>query len=354
MDKFKIDSHKLLYHVPRVNDWLDGKNIYPIYVEVSPIGACNHRCTYCGLDYMGYQPRSLETENLKKLLTEMGALGVKSIMYAGEGEPFLHKDMGALINHTKASGIDVAVTSNGVLFNKDLIRECLKSITWIKVSINALTPSVYAAVHKTKETDVEMVLDNISYAIEYRKEQNIDATVGMQMILLPENIDDAVPLAKKAREIGADYLVIKPYSQHLKSNTTQYKDFKYSDYMHLEEQLAAENRDDFNVVFRGHTMEKLEEKDRYKCCNALPFWSYIDAGGGLWACSAYLGDERFSLGNVMEDGFEKVWTSDRRTEVMKYVAEGLDTSECRVNCRMDEINRYLWELKNPPGHVNFI
>ncbi len=56
-DKYKIDSHKLIYHIPRVNDWLDGKTIYPLYMEISPSGACNHRCTFCGLDFMEYQSR---------------------------------------------------------------------------------------------------------------------------------------------------------------------------------------------------------------------------------------------------------------------------------------------------------
>ena len=127
MDEFRIDSHKLMYHVDRVNDWLSGGNIYPIYMEVSPIGACNHRCTYCGLDYMEYQPRYLDPAILKARLTEMGSLGLKSIMYAGEGEPFLHKDITNIINHTKASGIDVAITSNGVLFTKKIIEAALAS-----------------------------------------------------------------------------------------------------------------------------------------------------------------------------------------------------------------------------------
>ena len=93
MDKFRIDSHKLIYHIPRVNDWLSGKNIYPIYMEISPAGSCNHRCTYCALDFMEYQKRFLDTEVLKKRLIEMGRLGLKSVMFAGEGEPFLHKDI---------------------------------------------------------------------------------------------------------------------------------------------------------------------------------------------------------------------------------------------------------------------
>ena len=70
MDKYRIDSHKLLYHVSRVNDWLEGKNVYPIYAEISPAGTCNHRCTYCALDFMEYQPRFLDKEMLKERLSE--------------------------------------------------------------------------------------------------------------------------------------------------------------------------------------------------------------------------------------------------------------------------------------------
>lgn len=355
MDKYRIDSHKLIYHVERTNKWLNGEDIYPIYVEISPIGACNHRCTYCALDYMGYQPRYLETGRAKELLSEMGKLGIKSVMYAGEGEPFLHKNMGEIINHTKEAGIDVAVTSNGTLFKKEIIDMALASITWIKVSINAATGETYEKVHRTDPADFDRVIENISYAVKVRKEKNLKSAIGMQMVLLPENFNEAVLLAKKAKDIGADYLVIKPYSQHKKSITKEYQGLTYNDYYSLEEELEKENTKEFQTIFRIRTMKKLDfEARNYKRCMALPFWSYIDAGGGLWACSAYLGDERFSLGNVMEEGFEKIWKGKKRKELMEYVDKELDTQECRINCRMDEVNRYLWELKDPPEHVNFI
>jgi radical SAM protein with 4Fe4S-binding SPASM domain len=355
MDEFRIDSHKLTYHVKRVNDWLDGKDVYPIYVEVSPAGACNHRCTYCALDYMEYLPRFLDPALLKERLSEMAALGIKSVMFAGEGEPLLHKAIASIIRHTRGSGIDAAVTSNGVLFGEELAEKTLPSITWIKISINAATPGTYALIHRTDESDFDRVIKNIAGAVRIRDGSALKTTIGMQMILLPENVDEAVLLAEKARDIGADYLVIKSYSQHSLSITDRYEDIKYSEYLGLKDKLEKISDKRFNVVFRVHAMKKLAEETRgYERCLALPFWSYIDAGGGVWGCSAYLGDERFLFGNINENTFEEIWKGEKRSKAMEFVGTELDTSECRRNCRMDEVNRYLRDIKNPPAHVNFI
>lgn len=355
MDKYRIDSHKLMYHVSRINDWLEGKIIYPIYAEISPSGACNHRCTYCALDFMEYQARFLDKEILRDRLSEMALLGLKSIMYAGEGEPLLHKDIKCIISHTKKVGIDVAITTNGVLLKKDLIESVLGSITWVKVSINGATKETYAKTHRTNPDNFDMVIRNMSYAAKIRHDKGYKCTLGMQIILLPENCHEAVLLAQLARDIGMDYLVIKPYSQHPLSMTTKYKDIKYSDYLHLADKLNNFNSSKFSVIFRINTMKKWDEGQRnYKHCLALPFWSYIDAGGTVWGCSAYLNDERFSYGNIYETTFEKIWTGEKRGKFVRWAMEELDTNKCRLNCRMDEINRYLWELRHPPEHVNFI
>lgn len=355
MDKFKIDSHKLIYHIGRVNDWLKGVNIYPIYIEIALAGGCNHRCTYCALDFMGYKRRFPEVKIFKKRLFEMASLGVKSIMYAGEGEPLLHKDAGAIINYTRDTGMDIGLTTNAVLLNKKMADSILKSLSWIKVSINGATKETYKKIHRANPDDFDRVMKNIAYVVKLKRQKRYKCVLGMQLLLLPENSGEVLDLAERARDLGIDYLVIKPYSHHPFSKNNKYQHIKYKKYLYLKDKLEPFNNKVFSVVFRINTMKKWDEGRRsYEHCYGLPFWTYVDAGGNLWGCSAYLEDKRFLYGNIYKNTFKEIWESSKRKSLLGIIEKGLDLKNCRVNCRMDEINRYLWELKNPPEHVNFI
>ena len=354
-DRFKIDSHKLMFHPSRIASWLKGENIYPIYLELGPSGACNHRCSFCGVDFIGYKAHFMDYDKLSVRIKEMGELGVKSIMYAGEGEPFLHKRMSDIVLQTKAAGIDVALTTNGVLMTPDNSEKILSATSWIKVSLNAGTAETYANVHCTDKKDFDRVLENLEAAVKIRKKQSSTCTLGAQILLLPENEDEVVGLAEICRNIGLDYLVVKPFSQHPQSESKRYKNISYEGYESLADRLNKICTDKFSVIFRLNAMKAWDAKEHhYNKCYGLPFWGHVDALGNMWGCSVYLQNERFLYGNIFEQTFEEVWNGEKRMESLQWCSEHLDPHNCRVNCRMDKINAYLWELKNPGPHVNFI
>lgn len=285
----------------------------------------------------------------------MASLGVKSIMYAGEGEPLLHPHIADIVGYTKNAGIDTALTTNGVLLGKKFVDTALKDLCWIKISVNGATNSTYRLIHQAGPQDLKKVLENISYAVKVKKRLRLSCTLGMQLLLLPENAHEVLLLARLAKNLGVDYFVVKPYSQHPLSKTIRYKDIKYRRYLELRNTLERYTNKSFNALFRVHAMKKWDTPARsYRHCLALAFWAYIDAEANVWACSMYLTKKNFKLGNLSRQSYGEICKSVKRRNLLRWAACTLDTTRCRVNCRMDEVNRYLWDLTHPPEHVNFI
>lgn len=351
-ENFRIDSHKLIYHPERVADWLKGENIYPIEIEISPSGTCNHRCIFCAYDYIGYEPRFLNKDILFRDIEHMSRRGLKSVICSGEGEPLLNKDMPEIANRIKSFGVDVAMSTNGVLLTRERIQECLKAFTWVRYSIASMEQSSYDKIQRGKDGDLEKVKINLSEAVRYKRDNQLETTLGVQCLLLPDNQKYVLDMARELRDIGVDYFTIKPYSQNLHSENSF--DVDYEEMLDLEKELQAYVTDAFSIYFRANAMKKMHHEKCYKQCYGLPFMTHIDASGNVWPCVAHIGVEGFCYGNINEQTFEEIWEGKQRQEVNSKL-NAMDINKvCREACRLDEINKYLDELKHPGAHVNFI
>lgn len=351
-DNIKIDSHKLIYHPEVVTRWQRGENIYPLELEIGLTNACNHRCVFCAVDYTGYKPTLIDKQMLIDNLKELAPKGVKSIIYAGEGEPLIHKSAPEIINRTKEFGIDAAMSTNGVLLTPEVSKECLKSLTWIRFSTGGITNETYDRVQRGKPGDLQIVLNNMQEAVKVKKDQGATTTLGVQLLLLPDNKNEIVQMGKELKKIGVDYFTIKPFSQHPQSQ--QILQVDYSEMLELEREVKELETKDYKVFFRAHSMQKLQCKRGYKQCLALPFMVYVDAKGNLWPCIVFMGKEELKYGNLNEESFISIWEGEHRKKIMDYFMNMDLEANCRELCRLDEMNKYLDELKHPGEHVNFI
>ncbi len=346
-----VDTHKLMFHPKRVADWHEKGDCYPVYIEIGLANSCNHKCIFCALDFLKNKGTFINTELMISTLKELGEVGVKSIMFAGEGEPLLHKDIGLFVKTAKQAGIDVSITTNGVLFSKQLAEQILPYLSWVRFSVDAGTSETYSKIHRGQEHDFEKIIENIKNAVELKKKLSLRTVIGVQFLLIPNNVNEAVELAKICKEIRTDNIQIKPYSQH-PSSINKFV-INYKDYAHIEQELENLNSNNFKVLFRKQTMQRVDEQISYPECYGLPFFALIDAKGNIIPCNLFYENQEFTYGNLNQASFSQIWKSEKRKQILeKLRKQGVE--HCRHACRLDVINRYLHRLKNPLEHDNFV
>jgi GTP 3',8-cyclase len=352
-EDLKLDSHKLLYHVGRLQRWLKDGDVFPLYLEVGIFGGCNHRCIFCAFDFLKYEPSFLEKEVLQKFFRQAAKAGTKAVLFSGEGEPLLHKDFASVLVFTKAQGIDTALVTNGVFLDKKISSRILKHLSWLKISLDAGSAKTYSLIHGTGSRDFKTVLSNLKEAVKIRNNYRSSCIIGVQSLLLPQNIEEMGALAGAVKKAGADYLVVKPFSPHGASKNKIRFDLKSFRLEALEKELAGYSGPAFKAVLRRQAIAKLKAQKPYRQCLGLPFAAHLCATGEIYPCNAFVGKEKYSFGNIRRESFKEIWSGARRKRVMSAVGR-LNPERCRKSCRLDEINRYLWDLRHPGRHVNFI
>jgi radical SAM protein with 4Fe4S-binding SPASM domain len=350
--RLNLDGNKMLHHLDSVESWINGENIYPIYIAFSPSSLCNHKCTFCVYHYKEFEPIYFPLKSYKSLVDEWANNNVKSIFFAGDGEPLLNKDCAEMIEYTRNSGIDIAMNSNGRLISKKNVKSIVENLDWIRISLNAGSSESYKKIHCTSDKDFEIVLNNLKMMVEEKKALSSSITIGVQCVLLNDNKDEIKSLAICLKEIGVDYLSIKPFIKH---PGTKFDDVIENKTEVLKELEKLSSLSDENFQFNIRVNNFVTDfKRQYNQCLSGQFMIEIDAKGDVYSCGPYIGDKRHCYGNIIEQSFDDMWNSERKKKVMSYIQEKLDVKKCMSSCRPDSVNTFLWNLKNPPKHVNFI
>ena len=350
---FLMNSHKLFWHLDRVNEWQSGANIAPLYIDMGITQRCNIACEYCYYAVPENQKKdTIPTESLIRFLQEAAEVGVRAIGFLGDGEPMIHPGVYDAVIAGANAGLDMAISTNGVVMKEEMLPDFLRALTWIRFNISAATPESYARVMGTAPKIFDRVVSNIAKTIETIKANQLKTTVGLQMVLTHHCIDQVVPLTKLGKELGVDYVVIKQCSEHgtLTHGLIIEDSTAYENVFAEAEAFAS---DTFSVIIKRRKM--LQKKRSYSQCHGTWFLPQIAGSGEMYVCGNFFGNEKYFLGNIVESSFKDIIRSERYINVMKSVAEQENVHrECGLGCRQNEINEFLWTLKNPPQHVNFI
>lgn len=180
----------------------------PLHAELNITDRCNVACYFCSQQDLRTKEQ-ICFERVVQILDELVANGLRSVRFAGGGDPLFHPDIVRILDHLGSRGIVVDnITSNGVgltaVVAERLVRDGCREVI---ISLNAVDAADYKRMMAVKPDRFDRVLANTKHLLQLRGDKPSPAVV-VQFLLDRQNYHRLVEMYRVGRAIGADVIVI--------------------------------------------------------------------------------------------------------------------------------------------------
>lgn len=360
----RMDGTKLLWHMDRVKARFDeGERVAPIHIDAGISKFCNVRCVFCYGQYQNMMPKvMIERDALLGMVRDAGEIGVRSLAFIGDGEPTVNPAFYDALYEGKEAGLSLSTSTNGVLLATEEKRAAiLENCEWMRFCISAGTREGYKAIHGVDK--FEQVKRNIADIVNERDKRGLDCDIGLQAVFVPTIMaEEMIAEAKLAKDLGADYLVIKQCSLPddgesgmLHFDVNIYDDPRVQGALAEAESLSDERT---KIIPKWNLMLQKGQKP-YTHCSSIALISEISGNGDWYPCGYMFGGkeqfERYRFGNVHDKPLKEIWESERYWEIVSHMEDDFNVQQdCKGCCRQDKCNEFIHTYRNPPRGLNFI
>lgn len=333
-DLLEALKNNYLFYLSR---YFDRPMVSPDMIQIMLTSRCNIKCKICEVWKQRFASE-LTTAELKCLLDQAIDMGVRTVYFTG-GEALLRPDILELVDYAARPGVITTVNTNGSLITKELAsRIVLSRLRNITFSIDSATARIHDAIRG--KGVFKKAVRGIKLINHYKKKfkrndpqaEDDRLDVGMVGVVMKNNIEELLRLARLAKKLGCCYVAFQPliYNGSLLEN----RDFKSAfsieeqDICRLEEafrKLGVFKREMFPRSFHVDFMEEktiqhFRKERKVNTCFAGFSRIFVNPQGDIsFVCFE-------SFGNIRNDRLSDVWYGQKANEIRKRI------KSCRVNC----------------------
>jgi MoaA/NifB/PqqE/SkfB family radical SAM enzyme len=367
MTELILDGHKLEWHRDRIDAWFSGERIAPITIDCSLTRRCTYRCIYCYGQLQVNDEKRMTRDVIFRFLDDAAEIGVKAISFVSDGESTCSPYIYDAILRGRANGLDMALGTNGYLLKDDRLKDILPALSYIRFNISAAEPLRYSEIMGAKEACFYKVCNTIKESVRLKREMDLPVTIGLQMVFLPQFIDQIIPLVRLGKELGVDYVIFKHCSDdEFGSLGVDYS--KYETCVNILKEAEKYSESGYKVAVKWSKILS-EGKRNYSQCYGPAFIMQFSGSGLVAPCGMLFNSRyvKYHIGNIAEKSFKEIWKSERYWKVLRLIAsDSFDARRmCGTLCLQHKVNEFLWDLKHdkvhlktpggePPLHINFI
>jgi len=334
-------------------DWKVGTDA-PLIVELDTTESCDLACPGCISEEMMIAGNKLTSERLMSLGKEFNESGVKGVVLIGGGEPLAHPAIGDFISYLGKNDIALGITTNGTFINRSM-KEIAQYSSWTRISMDAATDEMFKKLRPTKGggSKFHLIIDNMKQLAKIKK-----GKLGFSFLIRTEiegdgvvsNIHEIYDAAVLAKEIGCDYFEVKPSYQYKGNiahslvihNKDQMKQAK-NEIERLSE-LVTEKFSVIKAITLDASLEGVQKPQNksYTSCPATELRTLVTPSG-VFVCPYWRGKDNFNVGNIIQDSFQKIWSSEKRKNIQSFLNPSI---HCSFHCLRHETNLEVEQMIN--------
>lgn len=357
-------QHKILHHADRIASWQQGKPAAPVTIEWDLTNRCDLGCAGCHFGYTHTRgplakkrPKPAGAEDGGDVadstlvcwgLAQAAGLGVKSIVWAGGGEPTLHPSFDVVIRTAGALGLEQGLYTHGGHITPERAELLASHMAWVVVSLDCLDAESYAAykgVPAKRFHEATAGVRNMATAGV--------PVVGVSFLVGRDNWPQMPAMLELGRSLGATYVTFRPLILFDVANPAVASESTAWIYaaMPTIQRMAAEPDVECSperfAEYRDWNDHLSNGRGRgYDVCYGVAYSTVVTPNGKLWVCCNRREFSGSCLGDLNQESLADIWA--------RHPGRWTDFQHCRVMCRLHPVNQALAAVMESRPHENFI
>ncbi len=290
----------------------------PEEVDLKPTLKCNLKCKMCFQRKLSDEYRrkmyksELSTEKYLSLIEELANMGTRREHVVGGGEPLIRKDILDIMTSIKRHGMEGVLTTNGTLFNENMIDKIVK-LNWdiAMFSIDGPDAEIYEEIRGVTGT-FEKVYSAMKTFSRIKEEYSAcKPLLHIHCVILSINFEIIDEMIELAHDVGANIVTFDKYYPEYEELILRKEDLPIT-LKNLKKAYEKAQRYGIYINVEDFLSMWLKPSPSTRC-----YWPWlysdIDPNGDVLPCCV----SHDIMGNINRHSFKQIWDGEKYNELRK-------------------------------------
>ncbi|MBE9536065.1 MAG: radical SAM protein [Proteobacteria bacterium] len=301
----------------------------PIHMQLEPTSICNLSCLSCSYKEKVKNPHNLSFSQFKGIYDPIKPF---KLTLSGVGETFLNPEIFEMIRYAKDNGSNVNTSSNGTTVDKIVEKIVESGLDLLKISIDSDNRETY---EKVRNADLfDRVISGVEDIARLKKERSQKTPyLRFQFVIQNSNYKEIAGVVRLAHNKGVDAVnfqilelggVEERREDLIGGMTLDSLRNSLNEGRVVAEELGVRSNLKQTIRKLPEYWEKYTKRRGCPRLCILPWFStYVDIDGNMRPCCSFgLTFTEVNMGNILTDGIEGSWNSERYRQFRKSIKDG--------------------------------